>query len=99
MRVKEMAGQSALQKESVVTMPADGLVWTISGKPGEQMDANHLVMEVINPSHIWVDAFFAERQRQRVAAGSAGVDLVARQHRAVARFAGVRARGRGAAGV
>ena len=25
------------------------------------MDANHLVLEVINPAHIWVDAFFTER--------------------------------------
>lgn len=60
-RVKEMAEQSALQKESVVTMPQDGLVWSIAGKPGEQMDANHLVLEVINPARIWVDAFFTER--------------------------------------
>ena len=60
-RVKEMAAQSDLQKESVVTMPQDGLIWSISGKPGEQMDANHLVLEVINPAHIWVDAFFTER--------------------------------------
>ena len=60
-RVKEMAGQSDLQKESVVTMPENGLIWAISGKPGEQVDANHLVLEVINPAHIWVDAFFTER--------------------------------------
>ena len=61
-RVKEMGEQSALQKESVVTMPEDGLVWTIAGKPGEQVDADHLVMEIINPDHIWVDAFFSERR-------------------------------------
>lgn len=61
-RAKEMAQQSALQKESTITMPETGLVWTISGKPGEQVDANHLVLEVINPSRIWVDAFFAERR-------------------------------------
>ena len=61
-RVQEMGEQSALQKESVVTMPVDGLVWAISGKPGEQVDADHLVLEVINPDHIWVDAFFSERR-------------------------------------
>jgi multidrug resistance efflux pump len=61
-RVREMGEQSALQKESVVTMPANGLVWTISGKQGEQVDADHLVMEIINPDHIWVDAFFPERR-------------------------------------
>jgi multidrug resistance efflux pump len=68
-RVKEMAGQSALQKESVVTMPEDGLVWAMAGKPGEQVDANHLVMEVINPSHIWVDAFFTERHANELKPG------------------------------
>ena len=72
-RAKEMAGQSALQKESVVTMPEDGLVWTISGKPGEQVDSNGLVMEIINPSHIWVDAFFAERNVGELHPGLAAV--------------------------
>ena len=38
-RVQEMGEQSALQNESVVTMPVEGLVWAISGKPGAQVDA------------------------------------------------------------
>lgn len=60
-RSEEMAQQSMLQKESVITMPTDGVIWAVAGKPGEQVEPNHLVMEIINPANIWVDAFFAER--------------------------------------
>lgn len=72
-RVKEMAQQSALQKESVVTMPQDGLIWSVAGKPGEQVDANRLVMEVINPAHIWVDAFFVERHATDLKPGMSAI--------------------------
>ena len=72
-RVKEMGAQSALQKESVITMPENGLVWSIAGKPGEQVDADHLVMEIINPAHIWVDAFFSERRVNELHPGLSAV--------------------------
>lgn len=68
-RAKGMAEQTAMQKESVVKMPVDGLVWSIPGKSGEQTDVNKLVVEVINPSHIWVDAFFAERRAPELKPG------------------------------
>ena len=98
-RVKEMGEQSALQKKSVVTMPADGLVWTIAGKPGEQVDADHLVMEIINPDHIWVDAFFSERRVNELRPGMRCGGFLARQHREVARLAGIRPCGRGPPGL
>src|SRR5215207_3669823 len=60
-RAGEMAKQAELQRECVLTMPANGVVWAVSAKPGEQIEANQLVVEVINPEHVWVDAFFAER--------------------------------------
>lgn len=68
-RAQEVSEQVDMQKESEVTMPADGLVWSIGGKTGEQADANRLVMEVINPSHIWVDAFFSERHTNKLKPG------------------------------
>jgi multidrug resistance efflux pump len=68
-RSQEMEAQMKLQKESVVTMPADGLIWTITGKNGEHANSNALVMEVINPSRIWVDAFFAERHAKELKPG------------------------------
>lgn len=60
-RLKELAQQRELQKESIVVMPMNGLIWSVVGKMGEQIEANKPVLEVINPDHIWVDAFFAER--------------------------------------
>lgn len=60
-RAAEMAQQMAMQKASSITLPEDGLVWSISGKTGESVESNQMVMEIINPSRIWVDAFFAER--------------------------------------
>jgi multidrug resistance efflux pump len=68
-RLKEMAEQARLQRESVITMPVDGLIWSMAGKPGEQVDENHVIMEVINPAHIWVDAFFAERHANQLKPG------------------------------
>lgn len=68
-RAAEMAKQMEMQKASVVTIPEDGLIWSISGKSGEQMDSNKLVMEVLNPSRIWVDAFFSERHAPELRPG------------------------------
>jgi multidrug resistance efflux pump len=65
----EMREQSLLQKECVITMPTDGVIWSVSGKPGEQVDANQLVMEVINPAHLWVDAFFSEKDAAAIRPG------------------------------
>ena len=68
-RAQEMEAQMKMQKEAVVTMPTDGLIWSITGKSGEQANSNALVMEVINPSRIWVDAFFAERHAKELKPG------------------------------
>ena len=68
-RAQEMEAQMTLQKASVVTMPTDGLIWSITGKSGEQANSNTLVMEVINPARIWVDAFFAERHAKQLKPG------------------------------
>lgn len=68
-RAREMESQMKLQKESIVLMPDNGLVWSISGKNGEQVSPNTVVIEVINPAHIWVDAFFAERHAPGLKAG------------------------------
>lgn len=68
-RAQEMEGQMALQKQSVITMPEDGLIWSIAGKTGENVESNKLVMEVINPARIWVDAFFTERHAEELKPG------------------------------
>jgi len=68
-RVKEMERQVALEKTSVVTLPTDGLVWSVARKSGENVDANQVVMEVMNPKRIWVDAFFSERHIEDLHSG------------------------------
>jgi multidrug resistance efflux pump len=68
-RAEEMGRQMELQKQSEVRMPEDGLVWSIEGKSGELMENNKLVMEVINPSRMWVDAFFSERHAHELKTG------------------------------
>ncbi len=68
-RTAEMEKQMEMQKASIVTIPEDGLIWSITGKSGEQVDSNKLVMEVLNPTRIWVDAFFAERHAQELRPG------------------------------
>lgn len=68
-RTKEMGEQMAMQKQSVATMPADGLIWSIAGKTGEEVNTNTLVMEVLNPANIWVEAFFAERHARELKPG------------------------------
>jgi multidrug resistance efflux pump len=73
-RAIEMAAQMEMQKNSVVLMPEDGLVWSVEGKTGEQMEATKLVVEIINPRRMWVDAFFSERHAKRLKTGlTAGI--------------------------
>ena len=68
-RALEMKEQMEMARESAVHMPVDGVVWSVVGKAGEQFDANKPVLEVINPAHIWVDAFFPERFAQQLKPG------------------------------
>jgi multidrug resistance efflux pump len=68
-RAKQMDEQSALQKECVITMPTDGVIWSVASKPGEQVEANQSVVEILNPAHLWVDAFFAERHVNEIRPG------------------------------
>lgn len=72
-RAAEMKKQMDLRKDSVVTAPIDGIVWSVAAKAGEQMDSNKLVMQIVNPSRIWVDAFFAERHVKSLHPGLPGV--------------------------
>jgi multidrug resistance efflux pump len=71
-RAREMEPQLQMAKACVVRMPIDGLVWAVSGKMGEQFEANKPVLEIINPDHIWVDAFFPERDAKDLKPGLEG---------------------------
>ncbi len=72
----------AMQKKSVVTMPEDGLVWSISGKTGETVESNKLVMEMHQSDpHLGGRLFRGAALAGSAEAGLAGVDPFPGWHR------------------
>jgi multidrug resistance efflux pump len=72
-RAREVEAQVELQKQAVVNMPCDGVVWMAPAKPGVQVAAHEPVLQVIDPRRIWVDAFFHERKADKLRPGVAVV--------------------------
>lgn len=68
-RVSELTRQVQLQHNAIVTMPFDGLAWTVPAKNGAQLALNETVIEVFNPSRIWVDAYFNDRHANKLLVG------------------------------
>ncbi len=69
-RVAELTRQVELQQSAVVTMPFDGVAWTIRARDGAQLAQNETAVEVINPRRIWVDAFFHDRHADKLSVGT-----------------------------
>ena len=69
-RAADLTRQVQLQQNAVVKMPFDGLAWTVPAKNGAQLALNETAIEVINPSRIWVDAYFNERHASKLLVGS-----------------------------
>jgi multidrug resistance efflux pump len=69
-RVAELTRQVQLQQTAAVTMPFDGIAWSVTAKSGAQLAVNEPVAEVINPKEMWVDAYFAERHARRLKVGA-----------------------------
>lgn len=65
----EMEQQVALQKETRVTMPWDGVVWSVNAHDGEEIEPHDLIVQVLNPRRLWVDAFLPERHAAKLRAG------------------------------
>ena len=66
----EIERQVALQKEAVVTMPFDGVVWSVRGQNGNQVGAQETVIHVLDPKRVWVDAFLHEKHAGKLRVGS-----------------------------
>jgi multidrug resistance efflux pump len=62
--------QVALQKEAVVTMPFDGVVWSVRGQNGNQVGVQESVIHVLDPKRVWVDAFLHEKHAGKLQVGS-----------------------------
>jgi len=68
-RSRELERQVDLQKDALVCMPFDGVVWAKPARNG-QVSANEVALQVIDPKHIWIDAFFHERHAGKFASGT-----------------------------
>ena len=69
-RVVELTKQVELQQTAAVTMPFDGVAWTVPAKTGSRIAVNEPVVEVIDPSKMWVEAYFAGRHASKLKAGA-----------------------------
>jgi multidrug resistance efflux pump len=70
-RAREMETQVELQKEASIRMPFDGVVWAVPAKAGAQVAVHEPVLQLIDPSRIWVDAFFHEKHANKLRPGVA----------------------------
>jgi biotin carboxyl carrier protein len=68
-RRKEISAQVELQKHAVVKMPFAGVTWNVPLKNGAEVYNHETVLEVFDPSKIWVDAVFHERHSEKIAIG------------------------------
>lgn len=69
-RLLDVERQVELQKEAMVQMPFDGVAWTIPARAGDQVAAHEPVIQVVDPRHIRVDAFFHEKFAPRLQVGA-----------------------------
>jgi len=70
-RAHEIDTQVDLQKQAIVSMPFDAVVWAVPAKPGAQVAAHEPILHVIDPHRIWVDAFFHEKHANKLRPGVA----------------------------
>ncbi len=68
-RAREMSQQLELQKEAVMTMPCDGVVWSVNARDGEEIEPRNVIAQVMNPRRLWIDAFLPERHAEKLRAG------------------------------
>lgn len=69
-RSRDVERQVALQKEAAVTMPVDGVVWNVPSQNGGHVSSHETVMQIIDPTRIWVDALFAEKHADKLQVGT-----------------------------
>jgi membrane fusion protein, multidrug efflux system len=69
-RSREVERQVALQKEATVAVPMDAVVWNVAQQDGAHVSPHDTVMQVIDPTRIWVDALFAEKHADKLQVGT-----------------------------
>lgn len=66
---REMEEQLALQKETRVNMPWDGVVWSVNSREGEEIEPHDMIVQLLNPQKLWVEVFLPERHARKFHAG------------------------------
>lgn len=62
--------QVTLQQVSTVTMPFDGVVWSVQARDGQHLSSHEPVCQIINPERVWIEALLPERHAGRVFVGT-----------------------------
>ncbi|HLY43262.1 MAG TPA: efflux RND transporter periplasmic adaptor subunit [Terracidiphilus sp.] len=77
-----VAELDARLKEAVLLAPADAVVEVVSVRPGDLVTANRIVIDLLEPSQLWVKVYIPETDLSRVHLGQAAtvrVDSLAGQ--------------------
>lgn len=69
-RSRDIEKQLSLQKQAVATMPFDGVIWSARLQNGSEVSGHETVLHIIDPRHVWVDAFVNERRAEKFQVGT-----------------------------
>lgn len=69
----EIEQQLVLQKEAVMPMPFNGVIWSAPAQNDSEVAAREAVLHVLDPNRVWVDAFMHEKHANKVQVGAAVV--------------------------
>ena len=67
----QVAELDARLKEAVLTAPADAVVEVVSVRPGDLVAANRIVIDLLEPSQLWVKIYIPETDLAQVHLGQA----------------------------
>jgi multidrug resistance efflux pump len=61
--------QLELNQQATIPSPTNGIVWSVESKAGEYVDPSTPIVEVLNCQNRWVEAFFSERNAEKIYPG------------------------------
>ncbi len=61
--------QLELNQQATIPSPTNGIVWSVESKAGEYVEPSTPILEVLNCQNRWVEAFFSERNAEKIYPG------------------------------
>jgi multidrug resistance efflux pump len=61
--------QLKLNQQATIPSPTNGIVWSVESKAGEYVAPSTPIVEVLNCQNRWVEAFFSERNAEKIYPG------------------------------